>query len=508
MKINGSTISITDGTTTETITLAAAFPTNAWTRLKLRRFNDLIYAYVNGTVQSNTCDPVVINPDIIGKNTLAYTDVYSARIRSEEQQSFSIATTPSTLAGSPDGFSRLIAFTLRNATDSVLIDNLNGFDGYRIEIVNKYISSCVLKFTVGDGSQLYEHETEITEEFYANDLIFAVVELEHLSAQPDAGDTSWRGIFSPNTGATSIGSTVAGGSYAGLNLHSLICLDGQVTTAAQRTWWYNSGLGRAWDEYNVSSTIASTDPSHVYTFEETSGTRYDSVGTAHLTENVGYVISATHQNGGFETSDGGTWLDQWTQLNGGAGLFTVETTDVYAGSQAVTVTRDGTYTRIVHDDIVLNPGFVYDVSIYAKIADVSVTRQFTIRDQDVSGAYPQQSITFTSTDWTEYTTTITPVLTATGFRISDGTNMEAQKAIFDNITISADKIGREFGLQSSHFETADFFGYIQEFRFTFDSFECFYPLYTDANDTKETENHGTTTSVTFIVSDPGSPPAE
>ena len=188
----------------------------------------------------------------------------------------------------------------------------------------------------------------------------------------------------------------------------------RVLIPAERTTLYNSGAGI---NYSDLTTAMKVNLVSWWGFNEASGTRYDSHGTNHLTEQFANIIDATTLNGGFETA-GADVFGSWTE----SGTVTDETSVVYAGSHSALL-GDETFVR----QSVLTTSKRYSSSLYGRSA--TGTKLIYVH----GGAYENVTLT---TSYTQYTTTNWSAGAANFFVYNSG----AGGVYIDNVTLIATQI--------------------------------------------------------------------
>lgn len=509
---DANTIYVTDGESTVSIDFDSPLAANEWHTIKLVRANVLgtsvLLASVGPVTQVDYATPLPIDVDIIGKNQAAYSDVYALNINGQMIQGLYHDTPPVTMQGDENGLTIHVLFELVTYGNQILVDTLDGFTGYRVEIVNQFLGTHIIRWTVGNGTVntvINSHEVNPLWIFKVGQKVHATVWFETLVGDPDPGDTTFTGPYVPNSGTLDVGGQPAvTGGYANLLLHSLFFAN-QKWSDAQITWMQNSGLGRPIDEITAISTVATADVDHGYLFDEESGTRNDSFGTAHLSENVGYVVSPDYYNGGFElTEASATGAVNWLQQNSGSftGDIYVTAADWYAGINSLRIDWSGSFTR-VYPDVLLPYGYTYDFSVFAKVSDLSGNPQFTWRVED-SGTR-NSHVTFQSIDWLEYTHQYFPNQDARIKLSLSDTNLEGDSVHFDNFTAHPDKVKRSLSVYSSRLNASSFIGYLKDVKIQAGDFPAYYPLYTDAIDVDIDNNDGVAENITWAVVDPGAP---
>lgn len=491
---------VTDGATTAQVDFDATLSADTWYTIKLYNTSGTLYCDIDDVQQADTATALAVDLDIIGKNQGAFTDVYGVQLYGAEQQYFSKSSPSVNIQGATTGFWRYIAFELTEVGSYTLLDNLSGNSGWRVEVVNVYFSTHKLRFTVGNGSETVTLDS--TETFAVGDKVFAYVDLEDLNgAEPDAGDTTVDGTFSQYSTGFYLGATSGTSGHASAKFYTVLGDDGNLTTT-ETDWLFNSGAGRALDEVTASSTVSTSEVSFGYTFGETSGTRSDEYGTDDLTENTGFVYSATLNNGGFETLDGGGGFSGWTESASGTSSVNIESATQYAGTYAARLDIDGSGSNAIIRDSVPNyqEGVEYDFSVYSKVTGTIGSVAFRML---ISGT--NYDITYTSNDWTKYTQAGVTITNATSaFDLKNTAGGGANRSLyFDNLEVSRTSIPRVDGLRRSYLNAATFTGYMRLLTLHTSSFESTYNLYGNAFDGGTDENNGTASNVTWTTTDPG-----
>lgn len=494
--VNDDTITITDGTNSDSITLLSSISTTAWTMIKLMRNGSTIECYINGVLELQTLDVIAIDIDIVGKNQSSLDYVYAASLSGGEGDYFSLSSPSADVQGADTGFSRAGLFYLAESGDYCIMDNLSGNDGWRIEVVNVYLDAHRLKWTVGNGTTTASLES--TEVFYPQEWIAFECNLEDLDgAEPDVGDTTIEGF---STYATNfyVGSQGGTTNFFSGKLQSLLCLSAPMS-ANDWTWWTNSGQFRSLDEIGVSTEIATADCTNGWPMSEASGTRADLFGTDDLTEVPGYAYSPTLNNGGFETWNSSTDVDGWNEILTGSSTITQETSTVQSGTYAVSMYRDsgGDSLALRDTENRFTTGRVYQASIYAAITGAFASQSFHLWQHTNS-----KEFVFTSNSLTQYTYTFPAAEDGAYVTIATSNIDAGETMIVDDLTFQATSIPRVLGVRTSFLTSASFSGYLRNVEISSFVGTVIIKLQSDANDTGGDSNDGTASSVTFVTEDP------
>lgn len=488
--VNDNTITITDGTTADSITLLASLSTTEWTTIKLIRNGSTIECYIDGVLEVQTLDVIPLDIDIIGKNTPAYTDVRAVKLAGFDGDYLTNATPSAAVQGGESGWWRAGWCYLDSVGNHTIADCMSGNNGWRIEVENVYLSAHRLKFSVGNGTEVVTLSS--TETFSEKQLIHFYVDLEDLlGAEPDAGDTTIDG-FTTEDGDFYVGATRGTSNFFDGKIDSLFGGDGNLSDA-QVTWLENSGLGRVVDEIGAGTTVSTSDIDFGWGLEETSGTRTDAFGSDDLT-----AVPGSDWSDGFEDVTAGAF-DNWTTVETGSTTVNVESSEVRTGTYSARVDvdasdSDGTLINTVTAN--LTDGKEYTISIWAK---ATATGPIFRIQPNISADSVDKTIT--STSWTEYTHTFSS-WSATSMRLSvrSGAN---ESVYFDDISIASDVILQSVLIGTSYTTAAAFTGYLRSVKLSALSGYVELPLYNDANDIGGDSNDGVVTSVTFVDIDPG-----
>lgn len=143
---------------------------------------------------------------------------------------------------------------------------------------------------------------------------------------------------------------------------------GRVLTSAEITYLYNSGAGRVYADLDASMK---TNLVSWWGFNEASGTRYDSHGTNHLTEQFANIIDATTLNGGFETAGGGgaDVFGSWDESDIAGSSLIVDLPGRTGGHAAGL--RIGTGYADIYQGSLLSTGKAYNISLWAKTSSAN-----------------------------------------------------------------------------------------------------------------------------------------
>lgn len=249
----------------------------------------------------------------------------------------------------------------------------------------------------GSGEYLVYSDDGTTLQFILNSSAKSLLKTSALSTGAWIFVCAWYDgtsmYLSVNDGAATSGD---GGSGAGAELSSPFnlgsfgnaglggdgyCLDGRedsvfltkrVLTAAERTWLYNGGDGRVSADLGTGDGANLNDSSAVawWDLNEESGTRYDSIGTNHLTASTTTLISPSVLNGGFETAGAGgaDVFANWTEAASGTSSVNDETVTVHSGSHAARLDIDASNNVAEVYQTVLTTGDLYSLSLYAKVS--------------------------------------------------------------------------------------------------------------------------------------------
>lgn len=488
--VNDDTITITDGTTSDSITLLASIPTDEWTHVKLIRNGSTIECYINMVLEVQTLDVIPIDIDIIGKNTPAYTDVRAVKLAGFDGDYLHNATPSAALQGADTGFWRSGWFYLDSVGDHTIADCLTGNNGWRIEVENVYLSQHRLKFTVGNGTETVTLES--TETFSEQQLIHFYVDLEDLGeTTPDEGDTTIEGTFTPEDGDFYVGATRGTSNFFDGKIDSLFGGDGNLSSG-QVTWLYNSGLGRVVDEIGAGTTVSTSDIDFGWGLEETSGTRLDAFGSDDLTE-----VPGTWTSDGFENVTGGVF-DEWTTQITGTATSAPDTLTVRTGTYSAKLyIDDGSSFASVLSPVAasLTPGKEYTISVWAAASATGVTLRIDPNDN----ASPADKLT-SSTSYTEYTHTFTEFSDSNirlNLRSSAGETL-----YLDDVSIASSAIISDGLVGTSYTSAAAFTGYLRKVKLNANAGYVNLQLYEDASDIGGDSNNGTATAVTFVAGDP------
>lgn len=496
--VNNDTVTLTNETSSDSITLAASLSTTEWNHIRLIRSGNEIQCWTALgdaalELEGSTLSVVPLTLGSIGKNASAYTHVNALKLTASEEDYLQKATPAASLQGHEDGFWISGRFRLDAAGDFTIADCMNGNNGWKVEVVEKYFSKHALKFTVGNGTTT--QFVESTDLCHPKEWIPWVVQLEKLVSDPDAGDTTIAG-FTTETGNFYYGCDRGTSQFAG-GLHAAFCGGVGTISTTDEDWLLD---GKVYDDFSVSSQITLSELSFAYGFTESTGDRVDLVGAEDLSEVPGYIYSTTKSNGGFETLDGTGGFANWTEYSSGTSSVNIESVEQYAGTYCVRLDIDGSssaaYVRKFNAPLVI--GKEYDARVYAKTTGSLGSFQFTFL---ISGT--NNDITFTSNDWTQYTFTFTAT-TATGVldlkpKASTGAN---RSLYFDNLEVQATEIGNDDGPDRGNVNSAAFTGYLRNLKILSGEFSTEYVLDTDATDIGGDANDGTATNITWAVVDP------
>jgi hypothetical protein len=173
----------------------------------------------------------------------------------------------------------------------------------------------------------------------------------------------------------------------------------RLSTAGELTAMYNGGAGRIKEDLTASNGLGTffSNLTHWYSMNEESGTRFDSIGTAHLTAAANKLIqpavygSELIQNTGFETGAGNPVFGSWPQSIGD-GAIAVEGTLVHSGSQAAKLTSGPTANTFINQYFTVTPGSTYQFTFWTR-GDGTNTGRYQIYD----GTHGASIIVATST---------------------------------------------------------------------------------------------------------------
>ena len=211
------------------------------------------------------------------------------------------------------------------------------------------------------------------------------------------------------------------------------------------TWAYNSGSGRLCSELD-SATRTLWGAVSGWELSESTGTRYDSWGSNHLSQSFANIIQPTTYgdelltNPGFETAGAGdpdffgTWLE-----TAGDGAIADEGTLVQAGSHAAKLTAGATAnTCITTADLTVSASTAYRLSFWTR-GDGTYAGQYGIYNVSASADLTAKtSTTVTGTNYTLRTYDFTTPVGCTSIRVDLWCPATAGGfALYDTVSLSA-----------------------------------------------------------------------
>lgn len=495
--LSTSNLQVVSGSTTGQLDFDTSLPTG-WNTIKIINSNgSTLSTYLNGNLQTDTSNDVAINVDLIGKNTPRYGDVYGVQLNNLVDGDYLYKNSPDiNLYGDQTGFWRAGSFWLDGSGSRCVADCMNGASGWRVDVVNTFLSYHRLRFLVGDGTNIYDKydDTLLTEGSW----VHWYVDLRQVTGLA-SGEIGFTGSFTPETGRFNLGyNRESGWCFAGKQ-DTVIGGTGYLTTA-QQDWFFNSGDGRCLDEFTAVSTLSSGLLSVGYELSEINGIRYDSFGSNHLTESPVYFFGPNSLNGDFEDWVDSSNLSSWTEGIGAGNVLSQESGIVYNGNYSAKISvgnsSNNRYVRSFADVVVDQE---YTFSLWAAFTGASIVTGSTTFQ--VNFWNDNQNFTIQDTGWSQYTYTFSrPNLN--GILQINAPAVNGCSAFFDKLEIQSSTINRTDGLRTSFSRKDTFDGYLRNIKFYTSLYENGYNLYSGAQDTGNELNHGTPYSVDFVSTDP------
>lgn len=288
-----------------------------------------------------------------------------------------------------------------------------------------YISTSSSLFFVGEPATLS------TNTWY---FICAWSDGTNLNIQLNNGAVSQTAFTGPlQTGSSPLylGYDPTDGFYNDGSMDSLF-ITKRVLTSAERTALYNAGAGQTYS--SAQSAIPSIFDSYAvswYDCDEESGTRFDAIGSNHLTASNTTLIAPGTLNGGFETA-GATppAFANWSQIVLGTGTLTRDTTVFDTGSASAKFVVDAGNDNVEIQQSILRVGDKYTVSLRAKGASGGETVGVGEGNPYAGGNTTAFTLT---TSWASYSYTFT---SAVSTYLSIRRNGAGNTFNIDNVTLT------------------------------------------------------------------------
>lgn len=310
-----------------------------------------------------------------------------------------------------------------------------------------YITSTgKLRLTVWDGSTTQVADVASTASlssatwYMVTGYYDSVNNLVGVKINDNAFETSaTTGNCAVSTASFAVGSNPDSGTrnYMNGRIDSLLFYK-KILSSAEITWLYNSGSGRMISDLYESSALSGITTSLIsgWSFNESTGVRYDYVGTNHLTETFGGMITPSVNNGGFETLGGGgaDVFGTWTESPTGGATITADVTS-YAGTYACKFNAVAG-TGQVYQNIGFLTGKTYYAECYARRTTSGGSEYVALRIGGASSGTAGAGISFAlTTTYTKYVATYRN--TGNSFMYVDGGSGDI---LVDNITVQAAEI--------------------------------------------------------------------